>query len=765
MPNYRIPYNNERDGQIEFFDNYGIPYDNDSSILIDNTDGVYNGNIFEFKLSISNLNKVLFQAIKYLSKMRIKGESVPATIILIDLNATTAYVYRSKDYFDDIHKVYIGASSINNEGFAAGNYLHKLNYSDMVQSDKLKTLLTGRKRYPDEMYMSINIDENCIVGWAKRYYHDLPDAKKGDFIGDDNGTAVRVKGEIRDPRHFKGLINPYIGETNEKFKYLMDCLNDNLSKKDLGAFYTPIPYAKKAAELVQMAVARVPEGNDYIILDRCAGTGNLEDALTGFKDKNGDELLEHCVLSTYEYYEYKVLVERLGHKVKHVIPPTEADVVYENGKVSNADALSKDFIENPIIKQYVDDPKCTIILYENPPYRDQSQKNNKQETKKNAHTDKSYVRKLMSSTKKYGLAVNDILNLFVWSGWKYYMRNETDSYIIFAPIKHWKRVGISNKKFIDGYIFNRSHFHASQEAISCLYLTNIDAEEENITLHAVNLDSNENYLYEKEVVISKSHAPMSRLFDKRKFLNDNYNNAICCNRDGTEAFRKYTFKPYFNDNIIGYLRAESYGFDANSVCLVRNGLYNGHGFYLRKDNYLCGLPLFVAKQYPFDKWYYKNMVDTTSDGGIEYIQDRDFLKSCLIYTCLSGQNKCLSFTGSDGRFYRNELCFDTTSGETVASLDLSKMELNDDEKELIAMWNKIIGEAKKTSKYNENITYGIYQITKELNTFIVLTAGKYKKHIYDYPELNGNLNTLKTLLKKYFKNHIAKKMFAYQLIK
>lgn len=29
----------------------------------------------------------------------------------------------------------------------------------------------------------------------------------------------------------------------------MDCLNDRLNKKDLGAFYTPMPYCKKAAEL------------------------------------------------------------------------------------------------------------------------------------------------------------------------------------------------------------------------------------------------------------------------------------------------------------------------------------------------------------------------------------------------------------------------------------------------------------------------------------------------------------------------------------
>lgn len=72
MANFHTPYENERDGQMEFFDNYAIPYNDDAAILVDNTDGVYNGNIFEFKLTINNLNKTLFQVIKYLSKMRVK---------------------------------------------------------------------------------------------------------------------------------------------------------------------------------------------------------------------------------------------------------------------------------------------------------------------------------------------------------------------------------------------------------------------------------------------------------------------------------------------------------------------------------------------------------------------------------------------------------------------------------------------------------------------------------------------------------------------
>ena len=60
MANFNTPYETEREGQMEFFYNYGIPHNDDTSILVDNTDGVYNGNIFEFKLNINNLNKTLF---------------------------------------------------------------------------------------------------------------------------------------------------------------------------------------------------------------------------------------------------------------------------------------------------------------------------------------------------------------------------------------------------------------------------------------------------------------------------------------------------------------------------------------------------------------------------------------------------------------------------------------------------------------------------------------------------------------------------------
>lgn len=766
-------YTVERVGQMDFFDNYRVPYNDDASVLVDNTDGVYHGNILEFKLNINNTGKVLFQAIKYLSKMRIKGESVPARILLIDLNATKVYVYNSIDYIDDIQKVYIGAASVGNNAFNSNvTPVAEYDYMDMVDSAEVQKLLINRVPDETDWYIPVDLDENCIVGWTERYYREVPTATKGDFLGDGTGK-INTNGEIRDPRHFKGLINPYMEPTNEKFKYLMDCLNDRLNKKDLGAFYTPKAYCEKASELVMKAVERVPDGNDYVIIDRCAGTGNLEAALIGKFDKNGDELISHCVVSTYEYYEYKVLSERIGDKVRNIIPPTEANVIYENGKVSNADAMSKDFIENPLIKQYVDDDKCTIILFENPPYQDSSaityvdDNGDRPETgRKDSYVTQEYVSEMSSLRESKG-SFRELTNLFIWSGLKYYLRQDTDSYILFSPCKYFKTIGLTdNITFEEGYVFNRKHFHATPSIISCVYWNNtkVIKPEDNYELEIFDIED-DLCVSKGSLVVKKVNTTFLNYFDKRKFTNDT-EDAVYLGRDGEEDFsHKKDGKSLFNDNIIGYLRVIDYSADAMNSILIRETYFGTRGFYLRKDNYLDKMPLFVAKKYPQDEWYEKDIYYTNSDGGDVYTHDNDFLKSCLIYTCLSNQNKCLSFDGSDGRYYRNELCFDTTNGDTVASADLAKMTLDADEKALMKLWDDILAEAKKTANYDSRLTYGVYQITKELNTSHKTGAGRSQQTVYDYPTLNGYLETLRTNLKAYYKSHITDKMFQYELLK
>lgn len=694
------------------------------------------------------------QAIKYLSRLRIKGISVPSNILLVSLNDTMIYHYNSKDYFNDIHKVYFGAASKGNDDFIAKDYVCKYNYSNEHDVIKVQQILQEKE------YLPIQIDENCIVGWGERYYRENPAASKGDFIGDNTGK-VKITGEIREPKHFLGLIQPYKGETNEKFKYLMDKLNDRLKKKDLGAFYTPIPYCEKAAELVRLAISRVPKGNDYVIIDRCAGTGNLQSVLT-------DEELSHCILSTYEYYEYKVLCERLADKVRFIIPPTENLIQYNQGLVMNADALSETYINNKSINEYINDDKCAVILFENPPYQDSSSitftegKKRAKTSRNESFIKKEYKKDISSTNEKRGSA-RDISNLFIWSAFKYYLRKPCDSYICFSPVKYFKSIGLVKKEFVKGFLFNRKFFHASASSISCILWGNIPENNSSWKLEVYDINKDNKVEYVKDILIKEVLSPIHKYNDKRKFHND-IKSTIVANPNGEER-KGWVHKKYavYNDNILGYMAVNGYSIDVKHRYLMRLPYYIGvqesFGFYLRSDNYISKLPLFCAKAYPQKVWYEKDVYFTSSDKGNAYIRDVDLLRSCLIYTCLCEENRCLSIKASDGVIYYNELCFDLNA---KALRDLCAMTLTPQEKEIISIWERVLKEAKETINYNRQYKYGTYQIKKDLNTF---SMDDNKRKTFNYPQLNGDLAVLKKRIREYYYNIIQPLLFKYELIK
>jgi len=264
-------FHSEREGQIKFFSDLRITADVE---LTHNTDGVYKGTLFEFKLTISDINKVLFQAIKYLSHKRIKGEPIPAQILLVALNEENAYLFNSGDFLSDIEKIYAGAASKNNADFNTKIKPDKIDFSNIKGLQRLTEILEIQK------YTKIHIDVFDVVGWANHYYTVNPKASKSKLFE-----------ELRTPKQFKDYIYLWKGKDID-FKYINDLLNDKIRKKELGAFYTPSPYCRKAVELVRRAIKQLPKGHDYIILDRTAGTGNLEEFLTDKKvnDITIDEL-------------------------------------------------------------------------------------------------------------------------------------------------------------------------------------------------------------------------------------------------------------------------------------------------------------------------------------------------------------------------------------------------------------------------------------------------------------------------------------------
>lgn len=96
-------------------------------------------------------------------------------------------------------------------------------------------------------------------------------------------------------------------------------------------------------------------------------------------------------------------------------------------------------------------------------------------------------------------------------------------------------------------------------------------------------------------------------------------------------------------------------------------------------------------------------------------------------------------------------------------IDLKGLHLNADEKEMLRLWELILSRAKLTGNYNANLTYGVYQIFAELNTFT--NDDVTGERIPDYPELNGHLKTLKQKIKEYYNNEIVPTLFEYEFLK
>jgi hypothetical protein len=811
---YGNNFRSERDGQIEFFGKFGIT----DTELSDNTDGIYNGNIFEFKLNINNINIVLFQAVKYLNHMRIKGVSIPANILLVDLNQEVAYLFNSQDFARDYINCppFIGAASRGNDNFSTAIKPEVIKYDKPAGIQRITELLQTND------FTKVIIDIYDVVGWSNRFYAENPRANK-----------IKLFEEFRKPKYFKKLIYPWKGKEKD-FKYIMDLLNDRMHRKELGAFYTPPAYCKKATELVRKAIAQIPKNHNYIILDRCAGTGNLLEFLTDkpvnnitiselrkylsdefvdkyLKDKKDvfplikysdynqitigklekyktkinihdyifDDELSHTIVNTYELKEWIVLNERIGNKVKMIIPPPR-EISGKEALVNGGDALSEEFIlgkarikmskeyANSIaeLNNFVKNKKTNVILFENPPFRDTASNSHTIATK--GYT--SYVKEELRGELK-GPALNDLSNLFISSAYRYYLNKPDDYYILFSPIKYWKSLGLGEHKFIDGYLFNRAHFHAGPAAIACILWQNLDESREELALQAYDIDTqitsvtrDTKILPLHVVKINKVHNLISKLYDKYETSNSEAA-GVLLELDGTESQKQYanaSIKPIFNKSIVGYLVSREFGFDHPRLAttLVRCGLYDGHGFFIHNENYLEKLPLFAAGKYDSGaRWWEKGTIFKTSDGGDAYTRDTEFLKSCLIYACLSYFNKCRSFEGTDGRFYRNELCFD---GKTLATEKLKSFNLSESEKELSVSFKEVLKEAKKTENYNPKYTYGTYQIDNELNT-----SGKDENEtiVYTYPQLNTKLFALKTKLNKYYETQIQSKLFKYQLLK
>ena len=168
------------------------------------------------------------------------------------------------------------------------------------------------------------------------------------------------------------------------------------------------------------------------------------------------------------------------------------------------------------------------------------------------------------------------------------------------------------------------------------------------------------------------------------------------------------------------------------------------------------------------EWTERARIMKSGDGADRFNADMasgkldQWLRKCLLFTCVEMQNHMRSFTGSDGRFYRNELCMDTTNGETLASKDLKLLICNENERRIFEQWKILLEAAKQTVEYNPSLTYGVYQIFVEIDTSYKDDMGKT---VWNNLEVHSALQALKGVVKEYYNNEIVPTLFEYEFLK
>ncbi|HEM3635534.1 TPA: hypothetical protein U1C44_000994 [Streptococcus suis] len=422
-----------------------------------------------------------------------------------------------------------------------------------------------------------------------------------------------------------------------------------------------------------------------------------------------------------------------------------------------------------MILQYVNDEKCTIILLENPPYDDSSsirayydEEGNKHLTKNKESFVYTQMKDIKNTFRNSNIStVRDFANRFIWSAFKYYLRQETDSYIVFSPVKYFKSIGLIDSphhRFEIGFLFNRKHFHASSSAISCvLWSYGKNNTPQDFILKTYDIDKDDQLVQLDDLVVKEVHKPFSAY--NERYLGES-ETVVSCDSQGKPVVRKQDTVSYNDSDIIGYFCQGSASFH-----LGRLAYFNGRGMFITKYNLEKICPLFATKMFPQSNWFEKDFYFTTSDRGEDYIKDEDFLKASLLYTCLSHRNNCLSFEGQDGIFYRNEICLDFPESETIAFQSLKNCKFNTDEENLLNLWMLIMSEAKKCEEFEAQNTYGTYQIELQLNKSWTEIVGKNKQTIYKYPTLNSYIISLKEELKQYYNSYLLPKIFEYELLK
>lgn len=688
----------ELDAMRAFYNEIGYPEgtidyscNTDGRIILDKKTDL-KGSLVEFKIKSQNNKDVFEQMKRYIRSYNAKGLKLPKYGVYIKTAVQKYTVFDLEQ--DDFNKAVIQEDldlivDLNNFTCSADSWLKDT---------------TTQKGW---------IDETSIISYNDKFFSAKGKAKcsKDDFIA-----------ELANPKILN--IKPYTWKAGGSMeRRLLDCLGSVALKKRLGAFFTPDYAVIKSTNYVRNIINNLSDDQEYIIIDRCAGTGNLEKFLT-------DEELTHCVLSTIVYAEKTTLEGLYGDRVKAILPFNETTDT--EGCMPMGDALSENF--NNSLKELIENErkevearghKLIVIGLENPPYGEpQAEATRSGKTQKGSYD--NYITEEMKKEIK-GKASTDLANKFIWSGFKYFF----DYYVVYSPVKYFKSQHLINKTFLDGIIVNRKDFHATEGGISIMSWKNEEANNDSWQL--------------ENCLVKKVNNGIGKLFPAIK------------EKNWEVSYTSYSGYPDFKN---GYLSTTSKGAGnagGVSYCLVNNEL---------KER----LPLFVANCYICEDYTEKEVIMKSGDCPLvevdkddkkiqipSYLLDQEFLEDCFIWSCLTDKNKCWSgVSQNEMALSQNSKADQITDLKAPHRLALKRS------------WDNVLNEAKKCKEYNSSWKYGLAQIINDLNlddsTSVINKKGLTLMQ-KRYPNLDAQISSFKEDLNDFFDNHLKNKLFTYELLK
>ena len=724
--------------------------------IIHGTDGIVNGVLFEFKKKFDQnqtLQKAFGEALTYLNKFNNNGLiQIPRWICIATFIDQKYWLIDAKNYEEHIynHSAEINPSSAkpvilrNNE-----TSLEWLNPKDLVSKvspygESNKYLLTKLNmnnfhNINDEFYDKFS-KKNSNKNEFSQINENPTELIKDLFKGTINiekcikESGLNIKTDIDKINKLRESLTNLNNE--EKILYWVEPIFINNLKtiiaekwdhvggknyrKDRGAFFTPSEYAKKMQEYLKNIINQ-NENKKVLIIDRCAGTGQLEKGL----DKN---ILNQFILNTYEFCEWVNLGENFQDKVKIIKPPYNnaqlIDIYIDEYMMENGNALSKEFdtwLGNYISNWRIENPNGKIIFYENPPFRDETANSHGR-----GHSiTKNYVYNELKKSEKSNGTIRDLSFQFIWSASKY-MKNG-DEYCLISPIKYWKWGDIKEFEVIEGFLSNREKYNATKGGLPIIrWRKNKNSQQSEIYL------SNE---INKEKIIIKQIKNKVNAFDVTGNKNE-----------------------YYAIMSIGNMFVH----EGNILTNKNKGLSNKK-IYVSNENILKVSALNALNAWN-GKTYLKDSLTImkSSDNQNAAWEDKTFLNDCLLWTLLTDKNQCFSFEEGE-KITLNEICY---TGKAKNKLDINLFS-SSDHQELITSWEQLYNQFTSNcrSKIHPHWNYGLKQIM-EFNEK-TYTRTRYGNNIegYKYPELNSAIQTLKYKLNDFYKKFIEPKLEKYELLK